>query len=119
LRGHRVAAFCGIGNPAGFRHTLASCGYDVSLFREFADHHDYAKTDIASLDEWARHAQIAAVLCTHKDLVKIGQDRLGDKPLYALRVGLEFLSGQLELESQLEAVVSPQRREDAKNQQTS
>jgi tetraacyldisaccharide 4'-kinase len=26
LRGERVAAFCGIGNPAGFRHTLESCG---------------------------------------------------------------------------------------------
>ena len=29
LAGQRVAALCGIGNPAGFRHTLATCGYQV------------------------------------------------------------------------------------------
>jgi tetraacyldisaccharide 4'-kinase len=112
LRGNRVAAFCGIGNPAGFRHTLASCGYDVGLFREFADHHAYPKTDTGSLDDWARQAEVAAVICTHKDLVKINLDRLGDKPLWALRIGLEFLTGQPELQSQLEAVVAPARRED-------
>jgi tetraacyldisaccharide 4'-kinase len=113
LRGQRVAAFCGIGNPAGFRHTLASCGYEVSLFREFADHHAYPAADVASLDDWSRHAEVAAVLCTQKDLVKINRDRLGDKPLYALRIGMEFVTGQNELEAQLDEVVSPQKGEDA------
>jgi tetraacyldisaccharide 4'-kinase len=106
LRGQRVAAFCGIGNPAGFRHTLASCGYEVSLFQEFPDHHSYARSDLSSLAEWARQAEVAAVLCTQKDLVKIGLDRLGDKPLYAVRVGLEFLAGQSELEAKLQAALA-------------
>jgi tetraacyldisaccharide 4'-kinase len=101
-----VAAFCGIGNPAGFRHTLASCGYEVSLFREFSDHHAYSRADLVSLAEWARQAEIAAVVCTDKDLVKIGLDRLGDKPLYALRVGIEFVSGQADLEAKLYEVVA-------------
>jgi tetraacyldisaccharide 4'-kinase len=113
LRKERVAAFCGIGNPAGFRHTLASCGFEVSLFREFADHHAYRQTDIASLVNWANQAEVAAVICTHKDLVKIGMDRLGDKPLYALRVGLEFVSGQSELELKLAESLSRYRREAA------
>jgi tetraacyldisaccharide 4'-kinase len=113
LRGQRVAAFCGIGNPAGFRHTLASCGYEVSLFRDFADHHPYPAADVASLDDWALHAEVAAVLCTHKDLVKIKRDRLGDKPLYALRIGMEFVTGQTELEARLDEVVSPQKGDDA------
>jgi tetraacyldisaccharide 4'-kinase len=103
LRGRRLAAFCGIGNPAGFRHTLASCGYDLSLFREFPDHHPYSHRDLESLAAWASQAPVAAVLCTHKDLVKIGIDRLGDKPLWAVRIGLEFMAGQAELESALEA----------------
>jgi tetraacyldisaccharide 4'-kinase len=113
LRGQRVSAFCGIGNPAGFRHTLASCGYEVSLFREFADHHAFPQADIGSLDQWAHQAAVAAVLCTHKDLVKINLDRLGDKPLYALRIGLAFLTAQSELESKLWEIHSPQRRGDA------
>jgi tetraacyldisaccharide 4'-kinase len=107
IRGMRVAAFCGIGNPAGFRHTLASCGYEVSLFRQFPDHHAYPPADMASLAQWAQRAEVAAVLCTHKDLVKLGLDRLSDKPLYALRVGLEFVSGQRELESKVEELISP------------
>jgi tetraacyldisaccharide 4'-kinase len=41
LAGQRVLAFCGIGNPAGFRHTLAACGYRVVEFLEFPDHHGY------------------------------------------------------------------------------
>src|SRR4029079_11919366 len=38
LRVQKVAAFCGIGNPAGFRHTLSQCGVDVAAMREFPDH---------------------------------------------------------------------------------
>ena len=105
LRGERVAAFCAIGNPAGFRHTLASCGYEVSLVREFPDHHSYTRSDLLSLAEWARQAEVSAVLCTQKDLVKIGLDRLGDKSLYAVRIGLEFLTGQADLESKLDEIV--------------
>ena len=104
LRAKRIAAFAGIGNPAGFRHTLASCGFEVSLFREFADHHPYSRTDLDSLATWARQAEVAAVVCTHKDLVKIGVSTLGDKPLWAVRIGLEFLAGESELEAKLAAV---------------
>jgi tetraacyldisaccharide 4'-kinase len=106
LRAKRVGAFAGIGNPAGFRHTLASCGYDVSLFREFSDHHPYSRTDLDSLATWARQAEVAAVVCTHKDLVKIGVTTLGDKPLWAVRIGMEFLAGESELEEKLATVTS-------------
>src|SRR5690606_14438222 len=41
LRGRRIAAFCGIGAPHAFRHTLEQCGATVVEFREFPDHHPY------------------------------------------------------------------------------
>ncbi len=104
-RGQRVAAFCGIGSPSGFRHTLASCGYQLSLFREFADHHTYSRNDLMSLCEWANQAEVATVLCTHKDLVKIGVDQLGNKPLWAVSVGMDFTAGQGELETRLQQAV--------------
>jgi len=106
FRGQRVAAFCGIGNPSGFRHTLASCGYEVSLFREFADHHAYTRRDVESLSAWAENSTVAAVLCTHKDLVKLGLDHLGGKPLWAVRIGLHFLTGHKAIEGALEAVTT-------------
>lgn len=96
-----VAAFCGIGNPRGFRHTLESIGYPVAAFREFPDHHAYTRADIAGLSAWADDAQAAAVICTQKDLVKICLEQLGARPLLALGIGLGFLSGREALLDQL------------------
>ena len=101
LRGRRVLAFCGLGNPAGFRHTLAVCGYNVVEFREFPDHHAYGPGDLDALAAAARQSGAEALVCTQKDLVKIGVDRLGDRPLWAIRVGIEFLAGRESLEKML------------------
>jgi tetraacyldisaccharide 4'-kinase len=104
LRGQPVAAFCGLGNPAGFRHTLSVCGYEVAAFKEFPDHHRYQRDEIEQLAQWAEQSGAAAVVCTAKDLVKIGLDRLGSVPLHALTIGMEFLSGREALDNQLAKV---------------
>ncbi len=101
LAGRRVAAFCGIGNPAGFRHVLVRSGYEPVELREFPDHHAYGAAEIRELNRWANALDAAAVVCTHKDLVKLPLERLGDKPLWALAVGIEFLSGLAALEARL------------------
>jgi len=101
LRGRRVSAFCAIGNPDGFRHTLTACGYEVVKFREFPDHYQYSQADLDCMAAEAQRMNVEAVVCTQKDLVKIKRDRLADRPLWAVRVGIEFLSGQYVLLSQL------------------
>jgi tetraacyldisaccharide 4'-kinase len=105
LQSRPVAAFCGIGNPAGFRHTLQTCGYQVVDFREFPDHQRYNRADVESLACWADGLDVAAVLCTRKDLVKLGIDQLGRRPLWAVRIGLEFLAGQEALEARLASLL--------------
>ncbi len=107
LAGRRVAAFAGIGNPAGFRHTLEGCSCRPVAFWEFPDHHAYTRGDLASLSAWARELGAEVLVCTRKDLVKIDAERLGDVPLWALKIGLEFLSGQELLEERLAAVLPP------------
>ncbi len=97
----RVAAFCGLGNPAGFRHTLEQLGLDVVAWRAFPDHYHYGRADIEQLIAWSVAARAEAVVCTHKDLVKIGLDRLGQTPLRALVIGSEFLAGQAAFEALL------------------
>jgi tetraacyldisaccharide 4'-kinase len=101
LQGQPVAAFCGVGNPAGFRHTLEICGYRVAGFREFADHHRYTPADAESLAQWAAQLGATAMVCTHKDLVKFRTANLTPIPLWAVTIGLRFLSGQEELEDRL------------------
>ncbi len=102
IKSRRVAAFCGIGNPAGFRHTIESCGCQLVEFREFPDHHSYPAADLESLARWADGLpDLAAVLCTHKDLVKIPVSQLGAVPLWALEIGLEITVGGSEFERML------------------
>ena len=71
-------------------------------FRAFPDHHRYDRSDVKSLQQWTTEApQVDAVLCTHKDLVKISLSQLGDLPLRALTIGVEILEGQEAMESKL------------------
>lgn len=88
-----VAAFCGIGNPEGFRRTIEPlCGRILGL-RVFKDHHAYSADDVASLERWATELGANLVLTTQKDLVKLRAGLLGPAPLRALRIGLELDAG--------------------------
>jgi tetraacyldisaccharide 4'-kinase len=103
--GKRIAAFCGIGNPAGFRHTLATLGCDVTAWREFPDHHAYSREDVESLATFAQDAArdggAQLLLCTRKDLVKLRVPGIGGVPLRAVGVELRFLAGEESLCSAL------------------
>jgi tetraacyldisaccharide 4'-kinase len=106
LAARDVAAFCGIGNPAGFRHTLETCGCRLVGFREFPDHYRYGQDGLQQLSDWAAQFPADAIaVCTHKDLVKLGPNPLGSRPVWALEIGLEIRAGQEQLEQQLGAVV--------------
>jgi tetraacyldisaccharide 4'-kinase len=106
LAAQPIAAVCGIGNPAGFRHALAGCGYQVVAAREFADHYPFTDADLAALGTWADALDVAAVVCTGKDLVKIANRWRAKTPLCSLRSRLKFLSGQRELEATLAPLVA-------------
>ncbi len=102
LAGRSTAAFCGIGNPAGFRHTLISLGCELTAWREFADHHAYDGNSRESLQTWITEAKAELAVCTRKDLVKLQTVSLGATPLWAIAIELQFLRGRQELESLLE-----------------
>lgn len=101
LSGKTIAAFCGIGNPDGFRHTLAACGLSVAAFRALPDHFAYPRGELAKLENWVSGGDVAAVVCTRKDLVKIPLDRLGGRRLLALEIRLEITAGREGLEGLL------------------
>jgi tetraacyldisaccharide 4'-kinase len=104
LRDGRVAAFCGIGNPQGFRHSLRECGCDVVGFREFPDHHAYERADIESLGQWASDVGATTLVCTQKDLVKVQSVSLGDVPLWALVIEISIQAGSEHLENRLRPI---------------
>ncbi|HEU5116949.1 MAG TPA: tetraacyldisaccharide 4'-kinase, partial [Isosphaeraceae bacterium] len=104
LGGRRVAAFCGIGNPEGFRRTLQGLNVQPVAFRVFPDHHPYSRTDVEDLIDWGRSIGADLILTTQKDSVKLRLDSLGAVPLRALRIGLEVLHGREILDDALRKV---------------
>jgi len=97
LAGRKIAAFCGLGNPAGFEHTLQSTGAVVAHWQAFPDHCPYSPQQVQQLERWLRTADCDAVVCTLKDLVKLPYESLAEKRLWGLAIELEFLSGCEEL----------------------
>jgi tetraacyldisaccharide 4'-kinase len=97
LAGKRIAAFCGIGNPIGFRRTVEALPCELIHWREFADHHAYHSQDYQSLAAEMRAQNCELALCTRKDLVKIAQSKIGEIPLWAVNIGLEFIAGEAEV----------------------
>ena len=67
----------------------------------------YTWADIASLLQWVESLDnVAAVLCTHKDLVKLNIAQLGDIPLWALTIALEITVGRDEFERELGKLIA-------------
>lgn len=95
LAGRTVGAFCGIGNPAGFRRTLEGLGATVAAFRSFPDHHAYTLADVQSLTAWAETLpKDSFIATTQKDWVKLRVPDLAGRELRAVRIGLHFRDGQ-------------------------
>lgn len=108
LKQRSVAGFCGIGNPEAFRRTLTDLGSSVVDFRSYPDHHPYTREDVKALRERAKTLpDDALVVTTQKDLVKLRLDQLAGRPLWAVRIGMAFQSGQADLERLLARVLGP------------
>lgn len=71
LRGKRVLAFAGIGDPQRFFRTLRHAGVDVAVEKAFADHHPYTSNEIDALALRAKRDGLT-LATTEKDFVKIG-----------------------------------------------
>jgi tetraacyldisaccharide 4'-kinase len=92
MRGRKVFAFAGIGQPEKFFATLQRCGAVVVRRKSFPDHHPYGGDEIRAILAEAKAADLH-VVTTEKDLVRLA--RLSDGappsgPIKALPVRLVF-----------------------------
>ena len=106
LREGPAAAFCGIGNPEAFRRSLLDLGTRLVDFRVYPDHHAYGRADVEELHRWADGLPAGTVIVTtQKDVVKLRLSRLGDRPLWWLRIRLCVESGQDALDGCLRSAI--------------
>jgi len=95
LRGKRVLAFAGIGDPARFFGTLKASGIELVRSRAFADHHAFSKAEIDGLIAEAGRDTLTLVT-TEKDLARLrAGGGLPDwaKQIAPFAVALEFEDG--------------------------
>ena len=92
LRGQRVLAFAGIGDPGRFFATLRANGVNVMEEKPFADHHVFSASEIEHLRADAATKSLTLVT-TEKDMARIRSDaRLARyaSEIATLDVTLEF-----------------------------
>jgi len=74
LRGQKVIAFAGIGDPGKFLHALQAVGARVIDFHPFSDHYGYASADIQPILDQA-FSMGAYPVTTMKDAVRLDPDQ--------------------------------------------
>jgi tetraacyldisaccharide 4'-kinase len=90
LRQKRVIAIAAIGHPEPFFESLTSLGLEIAQRFTWPDHHRFTRDDVQQIASAAERHRTAAVVCTHKDLVKLAVPTLGGQPVWALQIGLEL-----------------------------
>jgi tetraacyldisaccharide 4'-kinase len=73
LRGKKVLAFAGIGDPEKFFATLDAAGIDAPVRRGFGDHHRYSAAEARALLRDAEGGNLELVT-TEKDLARLKDD---------------------------------------------
>lgn len=100
-----VFVCCAIGNPDSFLETVSSTGVTVVGHTFYPDHHLYSRADIEVIAAAAAQSGASAIVCTHKDLVKIGVNQFKGLPIYALVAEIIFSEGEPELLAALKSAL--------------
>ena len=105
----KVAAFCGIGNPAAFFADLRGWGFWVVAESVFPDHHVYRRHELDNIFALSRSAGAEAILTTQKDAMNLPPDWNAPWPLFACCIHPE-IEEKMEFERALLAEVEAARR---------
>jgi len=115
LKGKKIFAFCGIGNPDAFLNTIRNLGAGILGSKVFDDHHHYTDSCIAEISEQAKHLGAELAMTTQKDWTKLAPILAAEKcPAFAyLAVEIRFQAGEDKLtnliEDTLTGRISPSR----------
>ncbi len=90
LKGSKVLAFCGLGNPQSFRASLLETGCDIAELIEFADHHRYKSPDLERLVRKCSENNARYIVTSLKDAVKLEKIWPRNQPLYYLEIKIEL-----------------------------
>jgi tetraacyldisaccharide 4'-kinase len=93
LAGRRVLAFCGLGNPEAFFHSLRDVGAELTGRRAFDDHTPYTPAMLTGLVTEAGRSKAELLVTTQKDAVKFSPRGLG-LPVWQLAIEMKVVAGE-------------------------
>jgi tetraacyldisaccharide 4'-kinase len=95
LRGKKIFAFCGIGNPDAFLNTIKNTGANLVGSKIYNDHYHYNNDCLADIHEQARYLKADLILSTQKDHTQYAiHNTQYEVPFAYLAVELKFLAGE-------------------------
>jgi tetraacyldisaccharide 4'-kinase len=96
LKSKKVFAFCGIGNPDAFLHTIRNLDCDITGSKIYNDHHNYTNKDLSEIYKQARLSKAEFILTTQKDWTKISllNTTENDLTLAYIAIEFKFLTGE-------------------------
>jgi len=103
LRGKKIAALSGIGDPSSFEKLLKGAGADIVLNLRYPDHHEYRQNDLRIIREKIKAHDLDTVITTQKDAVRLAtldQEKIGAQVL-VLRIELKITKNEENFHSRL------------------
>ena len=94
LQGMEVGSICGIAMPESFEKGLKLLGASIAISKTYTDHHRYNTREVENFIRQCAHRDLAAIITTEKDAVRIPRIVDPEVPIYYLRVEIEILAGQ-------------------------
>ena len=104
LKGKKVFAFCGIGNPEAFMRKIRSLECELIGSTVYEDHYHYTDTCLSDIYSQAKHRGADMILTTQKDWTKISRltPSHASIPLAYLTIEIKFLAGEDQLTALIE-----------------
>ncbi len=101
LRGKKVFAFCGIGNPEAYLHTIKDLGIELAGSKIYDDHYHYTNACLADISKQAEELGADLILTTQKDWMKVtsklelqNSESKSHPPFAYLAIEIKFLAGE-------------------------
>ena len=107
LKGKKIFAFCGIGNPDAFLSTIKNTGANLVGSKIYNDHYHYTDGDIDDIHNQANRLGADLILSTQKDHSRCAiRNTQYEIPFAYLAVEIKFISGEDKLKQLIKDVLA-------------
>ncbi|MHC4221936.1 MAG: tetraacyldisaccharide 4'-kinase [Planctomycetota bacterium] len=102
LKGKKIFAFCGIGNPDAFLRTIENLNLNMVGSKIFDDHHHYTQSCLDDICREGKNVSADLMLTTKKDQTKLVAGFTSAIEVGYLEIEIKFLAGEDKLKGLIE-----------------